>query len=590
MASSATAVAASTTTLSQRFVTVGTIQISSVSDIDTNCRRAEDRIREAARKGANIVLVPELFASLYFPIDQVDCLHLSVSLDDKQSYISRFQSLARELNLVLPISFYERANNAYFNSVLVIDADGTRVGVYRKSHIPDGPGYQEKFYFSPGDTGFRVFNTRFATLGVGISSDQWYPEAARIMALQGAELLLYPTAIGSEPHDPAMDTCAQWQRCMQGHAASNMVPVIAANRVNKEHSAISDLAITFYGSSFMTDHRGGIVSDAGRHQEIILTHTYNLEDIRMSRYRAGHFRDRRPELYSLLCSYDGHIPHVVAAPNRRLSAASVLPNNTAIRMTESPSGVVPTSLPNSPFMTQASRLAMLSTDVGITSAMGSSAAAAVAAAAAAAAAAVANGANGVSLPGLVPGKKLETDALLPTHAFAPNIVDDPQQRVVNSTFDMHEASFIGEVKGNSQRRPRGRCWVCRAKTTYDCKLCVPGPVPLCNRTARECWWKYHAGEITPYVPNKRGRKRSKIESSPLVVAPATGAAARANSILTVPSPATVSVVPTRTAGQPSNMVDIDSENVVVNEGSDDVGDERGMHQESDSGAVGSLLS
>lgn len=347
------------------------------------------------------------------------------------------------------VDFAHEISNAYFNSVVVIDADGSQIGIYRKSHIPDGPGYQEKFYFSPGDTGFRTFKTRFACIGVGICWDQWFPEAARCMALQNADLLMYPTAIGSEPQDPAMDTCAQWQRCMQGHAAANMVPVIAANRVGKEMSVASDISITFYGSSFMTDHTGAIVSDAGRHQETTLLHTYNIDDIRAARHAWGIFRDRRPELYSALLSFDGNTDHMIA--DRRTSL-------------------------HSPF--QQPRVNI--------------------------------GPPAVTLPGLTHPKKVDPDTLVAPHAMVP-VVDDSRRGGLSNTFDLHEASFIGDVKASAQRRPRGRCWVCRAKTTYECKLCNPGPVPLCNRTARECWWKYHAGEITQFVPNKRGRKRRKNE-------------------------------------------------------------------------------
>lgn len=361
-------------------------------------------------------------------------------------------------------------SNVFFNSVVVIDADGSQVGVYRKSHIPDGPGYQEKFYFSPGDTGFRVFKTRHATLGVGICWDQWFPEAARVMALQGADFLLYPTAIGSEPQDPAMDTSAQWQRCMQGHAAANMVPVIAANRVGKELGLNTDVAVTFYGSSFMTDHTGAIVSDAGRHQETVLVHTYNLDDIRHARHQGGLYRDRRPELYTILCSLDGALPNVVPAEPRR-SAPPPPPPPT------NPPPPLPAGFPGPP------RVTVPTANVA------------------------------PSLATLTQGKKtVEADPLVSPHTMVP-VVEDPQRRVVSNTFDLHEASFIGEVKASAQRRPRGRCWVCRAKTTYECKLCTPGPVPLCNRTARECWWKYHAGEITQFVPNKRGRKRRKLEHS-----------------------------------------------------------------------------
>lgn len=570
MAASATVVAPTVASSTQRVVTVGAIQLSCVSDIDTNCRRAEERIREAARKGANIVLVPELFVSLYFPIDQIDCLRLAVSLDDEKSYVSRFQNLARELNIVLPISFYERANNVYFNSVLIIDADGSRVGMYRKSHIPNDLGYQEKFYFSPGDTGFRVFKTRYAVLGLGISSDQWYPEAARVLALQGAELLLYPSAKGSEPQDPALDTCAQWQRCMQGHASANMVPVIAANRVGKEHSCSGDVAITFYGSSFMTDHRGGIVSDAGRHQEIVLTHMYNLDEIHTSRYRVGLFRDRRPELYTLLCSFDGHIPHVVSTSNRQLGVTPTVGNNVTGGMSVASMGITHPSLQHAPFISQTTHMGLVPTATTV----GPMNSAAVAV----------GGANAITLTSLTPGKKMEPEAVLPPHTMMNNMLDDAQRRVVGSTFDMHEASFIGEVKGNSQRRPRGRCWVCRAKTTYECKLCTPGPVPLCNRTARECWWKYHAGEITPYVPNKRGRKRRKIDpvslSVPLEATEATVISPQLGETDNTITASASLEMPAASVPAPTQVlegVELHHDHI-DNEDSDDVGDDKGMHQ------------
>lgn len=336
----------------------------------------------------------------------------------------------------------------------MIDADGTQLGIYRKSHIPDGQGYQEKFYFTPGDTGFRTFKTRYASIGVGICWDQWFPEAARCMALQGADLLMYPTAIGSEPQYPAMDTCAQWQRCMQGHAAANMVPIIASNRVGKELSMASDISVTFYGSSFMTDHVGAIVADAGRHQDTTLIHTYNLDDMRTARHQWGIFRDRRPDLYTALFSFDGSAATHMLPDNRRAPSL------------------------HSPF--HATR---------------------------------AVGPAQVAMQGLTHPKKVgDPDTLVNPHAMVP-VVEETRRGGLGNTFDLHEASFIGDVKASAQRRPRGRCWVCRAKTTYECKLCTPGPVPLCNRTARECWWKYHAGEITQFVPNKRGRKRRKSDHS-----------------------------------------------------------------------------
>lgn len=196
-------------------------------------------------------------------------------------------------------------SNVFFNSVKVFDADGSDLGLYRKSHIPDGPGYQEKYYFSPGNTGFRTFETKFGTIGVGICWDQWFPEAARCMVLQGAEILFYPTAIGSEPPDPDVDTQPHWRRCIQGHAAANLVPTVVSNRIGKEHATKSSHFINFYGSSFITDHLGSIVENSSRCTEGIILHTVNLDDIRKYRLGWGVFRDRRPELYNTICSLDG---------------------------------------------------------------------------------------------------------------------------------------------------------------------------------------------------------------------------------------------------------------------------------------------
>ena len=205
--------------------------------------------------------------------------------------------------MVLPVSFFERGNNAYFNSVAIIDADGRNLGLYRKSHIPDGPGYQEKFYFSPGDTGFKAWDTRVGRIGVGICWDQWFPEAARVMALQGAEILLYPTAIGSEPSDPSLVTTGHWQRTMQGHAAANIMPVIASNRIGTEKG--EKYSMTFYGSSFIASHTGEKVAEADRVSESVLTATFDLDEVRRYRQSWGVFRDRRPDLYYPLLSLDG---------------------------------------------------------------------------------------------------------------------------------------------------------------------------------------------------------------------------------------------------------------------------------------------
>ena len=284
-------------------VTVAAIQMSMASDVVTNVATAERLVRDAASKGAQIVLIPELFEGFYFCKDQVaDDLDRAVPIDGHPT-IAHFQKLAAELNVVLPISVFERANNALFNTVAIVDADGAMLGIYRKSHIPDGPGYSEKFYFSPGDTGFRVWKTKHALIGVGICWDQWFPESARSMALQGAELLFYPTAIGSEPQNPQWDSSGHWQRVMQGHAGANIVPLIAANRTGHEVGVGN--SVTFYGSSFIADATGAKVAEANRVEETVLVATFDLDEIRQLRTSWGLFRDRRPELYGSLTSLDG---------------------------------------------------------------------------------------------------------------------------------------------------------------------------------------------------------------------------------------------------------------------------------------------
>ncbi len=282
---------------------VGVVQMAMVEDLDANVEVAERLVRKAAADGARIVLVPELFEGRYFCKDQLP-QHLDRARPvDGHPTIARFSALARELDVVLPVSFYERANQALFNSVAIVDADGSILGVYRKSHIPDGPGYTEKYYFSPGDTGFRVWPTRHGVIGVAICWDQWFPEAARAMALLGAELLLYPTAIGSEPPDPTWDSSGHWQRVMCGHAGANLMPVAAANRVGTEQGETSE--ITFYGSSFIADPTGEIVTRAGRDDEAALTASFDRAALRRQRNAWGLFRDRRPELYRPLLSLDG---------------------------------------------------------------------------------------------------------------------------------------------------------------------------------------------------------------------------------------------------------------------------------------------
>ncbi|AOV16576.1 N-carbamoylputrescine amidase [Acidihalobacter aeolianus] len=286
-----------------RTVTVAATQMACSEDREANIERAEGLIREAAGRGAQIVLIQELFEGPYFCKDQLP-EHFSLARPFADNpMIARMSALAAELGVVLPLSFFERAGNAFFNSLAMVDADGRVLGLYRKSHIPDGPGYQEKFYFSPGDTGFKVWQTRYGVLGVGICWDQWFPEAARSMALMGAELLLYPTAIGSEPQEPELDSRDHWQRVMQGHAGANIVPLIASNRIGVERGQSCEL--TFYGSSFIADHLGAKVAEAGRSDQTILTASFDLDAIGEARRAWGVFRDRRPELYGALCTYDG---------------------------------------------------------------------------------------------------------------------------------------------------------------------------------------------------------------------------------------------------------------------------------------------
>ncbi|HCL63720.1 MAG TPA: N-carbamoylputrescine amidase [Rhizobium sp.] len=289
-----------------RTVTVAATQMACSWDIPGNIARAEKLVREAAAKGARIVLIQELFEAPYFCQDQIaEFFDMAKPFEDNP-LIAHFSRLAAELDVVLPISFFEKAGQTFFNSVAIIDADGSLLGLYRKSHIPDGPGYTEKYYFSPGDTGFQVWQTKHAAIGVGICWDQWFPEAARAMALQGAELLFYPTAIGSEPQDPTIDSAAHWQRVMQGHAAANIMPVIASNRIGTE-SGRKGTELTFYGSSFIANQTGEKVAEADRTTETVLTATFDLGAIAKQRAAWGLFRDRRPELYTPLLTMDGDV-------------------------------------------------------------------------------------------------------------------------------------------------------------------------------------------------------------------------------------------------------------------------------------------
>ena len=284
-------------------ITVACTQMHCSWDIAANVERAEGLIHRAADAGAQIILLQELFETPYFCIDQRDEHFDLARTIDAQPTLKRLQAVARKRELVLPVSFFERAGLAYYNSVAIIDADGSIAGHYRKSHIPDFPGYQEKFYFSPGDTGFLAVETRYARIGVAICWDQWFPEAARAMVLKGAELLCYPTAIGGELSQPEIDSKDHWQTVMRGHAAANIVPVVASNRIGREQS--NGLAMDFYGSSFITDHVGNIVESADRTSECVLTATIDLEAVRRYRRSWGVFRDRRPDLYGALLSLDG---------------------------------------------------------------------------------------------------------------------------------------------------------------------------------------------------------------------------------------------------------------------------------------------
>jgi len=285
-----------------RQVTVAAVQMSCSADTIQNMDKAEKLVRRAVREGAGVVLLPELFETTYFCQQEKPEYYQMASTLETNPAIERFKEVARELGIVLPISFFEKKNYARYNSVAVIDA-GEVLGVYRKSHIPTGPGYQEKFYFNPGDTGFQVWDTRYGRIGVGICWDQWYPEAARCMTLMGAELLLYPTAIGSEPQDPSVDSRDHWQICMRGHAAANLIPVVAANRVGQEND--DDSVLTFYGSSFIAGPTGDLLAAADRAQETVITARFDLDQLEHQRLEWGIFRDRRPELYRLLVSSDG---------------------------------------------------------------------------------------------------------------------------------------------------------------------------------------------------------------------------------------------------------------------------------------------
>ncbi|WP_203226592.1 N-carbamoylputrescine amidase [Psychrobacter sp. P2G3] len=287
-----------------RTVTVATTQMACSWDKQQNIDIATDLVTKAAKAGANIILLQELFETPYFcQVHDFDYFKLATSVADNAA-IKHFRNLAKELAVVLPISFYEKSGNTFFNSVTVIDADGEILGTYRKTHIPDGIPYAEKFYFTPGDTGFKVWETKYAKIGVGICWDQWFPECARSMALMGAEILFYPTAIGDEP-TLGINSKGHWQRCMQGHAAANLMPVVASNRIGSETITQNgvDSVMAFYGSSFITDGRGEIIEEASADKTEVISATFDLDKLASDRHQWGVFRDRRPSMYGTLLTH-----------------------------------------------------------------------------------------------------------------------------------------------------------------------------------------------------------------------------------------------------------------------------------------------
>lgn len=287
-----------------RPVTLAATQFACSWDLPANADRAEALVRKAAAQGAQVVLIQELFATPYFCIEErPEYFDLALPMQG-HPLIARFADLARELGVVLPLSYFEKAGQAHFNSMAMIDADGRVLGNYRKTHIPQGPGYEEKYYFSPGDTGYRVWETAFGRIGVGICWDQWFPECARAMALMGAEMLLYPTAIGSEPPAPGYDSQPHWEICMRGHAGANILPVMASNRIGRE-VAPEGREVTFYGSSFIADQTGQLVAKASRTEEEVLLARFDLQAIAELRRSWGLFRDRRPTTYGAVAGLDG---------------------------------------------------------------------------------------------------------------------------------------------------------------------------------------------------------------------------------------------------------------------------------------------
>lgn len=281
-------------------IKVAITQMSCVDDYQTNVNKATELVKKASEAGANVILLQELFSGLYFcQVEDYDKFSLAVERE-KSPLIKHFKEVAKKYNVVLPISFFEKCGQNYFNSLVMIDADGKDLGIYRKTHIPTGECYEEKFYFTPGDTGFKVFDTKFGKVGVAICWDQWFPETARILALEGAEMILFPTAIGSEPV-LVRDSMPHWRNTMCGHAAANIIPVLASNRVGEEKAKNSTM--TFQGFSFIADQHGNVVEEMNRTEEGFRIHEFDIDEINKERTSWGVFRDRRPECYSRLVKF-----------------------------------------------------------------------------------------------------------------------------------------------------------------------------------------------------------------------------------------------------------------------------------------------
>jgi len=276
-------------------ISVAAIQASFGADMNANIAKVEKHVREAAAKGAQVVLPPELYQGPYFCVSQEEQWFAQAFPAATHPCVTALEPVAKELGVAIPVSIFEKDGPQYYNSIVMLDADGSQLGVYRKSHIPDGPGYQEKYYFRPGDTGFKVWNTKHGRIGVGICWDQWFPETARAMAVEGADVLFFPTAIGSEPHDSELDTREPWRRAMIGHAVSNVIPVVAANRIGLE--VLGERRQAYYGHSFIANHRGDLVAQFGDKEEGVLTHEFDLDFLNRHRAAWGFFRDRRTEFY-----------------------------------------------------------------------------------------------------------------------------------------------------------------------------------------------------------------------------------------------------------------------------------------------------